>query len=429
TFGTIFGFIKFLGVAFVSAIFLGIARVVFVTALALVAHLRARRAAPPPDFQPLVSVLIPGFNESKVIARTIRSVLASDYARIEIFVIDDGSNDGMGDVVEAEFPAHPKVRLLRQENAGKAAALNNGIAQSSGEIVVGLDADTQFVTDTISSLVRHFADPRVGAVAGNVKVGNVINLLTKWQAVEYITSQNVDRLAYAQLNAVTVVPGAVGAWRRRALDEVGGYLTDTLAEDMDLTWRLRRKIWKIETESRAIAWTEAPAAVPQFFKQRFRWSFGTLQCLWKHRGALFRYGWFGWLGLPTLWLFQIFFQVLAPVVDLQILYALGAFASSWIGQKMHGEADPSATQIAPLVLQTVFFYALFCVVEWTGAAVAIWIDRERFRLLRGLFLQRFAYRQLMYAVLWKALVRAIVGTRTAWGKLERKGTVRVEPAR
>jgi len=196
---------------------------------------------------------------------------------------------------------------------------------------------------------------------------------------------------------------------------------------MDLTWRLRRKGWTIETDNRAVTYTEAPAAVGQFFKQRFRWSYGTLQCLWKHRGALFHYGWFGWLGLPTMWLFQIVFQVLAPIADLQLLYALCASAAAWLNQHQHPADDIPTTNLYPMLIQTGLFYILFYLVELMGAAVAIWIEGERWRLLRGLFIQRFSYRQLMYAVLWKAVVKALVGTRAGWGKLERKGTVQLEP--
>ena len=461
-FGLIFSFLHFLAAAFVVAIGLGIARVAFVTSLALWVYFRSRPrsaadvrsvplsatgegpalpsdptrpaaagvapAAPPASMQqPLVSVIIPAYNESGVVGRTIRSVLENDYTRMEIVFVDDGSTDGTADAVEREFEGNPYVRIVRQPNGGKAAALNNGIQQSTGEIIVGLDADTQFPEHAVSRLMRHFADPRVGAVAGNVKVGNRINLITRWQALEYITSQNVDRLAYAQLNAVTVVPGAIGAWRRRALEEVGGYLTDTLAEDMDLTWRIRRKGWKIDTEAGAVALTEAPATTRAFFKQRFRWSYGTLQCLWKHRDALFRYGWFGWVGLPTLWLFQIVFQVLAPLVDLQVLYALWAFGSSWFAAHYLGQVNQAATPPGALLEQTLFFYVLFYAVEMTGAAVAVAIDRDGWRLLPWLFLQRFFYRQLMYVVLWKALLKAVIGSRMGWGKLERRGTVRLEP--
>ncbi|MDR3401512.1 MAG: glycosyltransferase [Chthoniobacter sp.] len=426
-FGLIFAFFRFLGAAFFVAIGLGIARVAFVTSLALWVYFRSKPLGRPIENPPLVTIIVPAFNEHAVVGRTIRSVLANDYPRMEVVFVDDGSTDGTAEAVETEFAGHPSVRVIRQINGGKASALNHGILASKGEIIVGLDADTQFPKETITRMVRHFRDPRVGAVAGNVKVGNRINLITRWQALEYITSQNVDRLAYAQLNAVTVVPGAVGAWRRTALEEVGGYLTDTLAEDMDLTWRLRRKGWKIDTEAGAIALTEAPATTRSFFKQRFRWSFGTLQCLFKHRGALFHYGWFGWVGLPTLWLFQILFQVLAPLVDLQVLYSLWTFGAAWYSQHYLGIVNQAATPPDALLAQTLFFYALFYAVELAGAAVAVAIDRDGWRLLPWIFLQRFFYRQLMYAVLWKALLRAVIGSRTSWGKLERRGTVNLEP--
>lgn len=444
-FGLIFTFLRFLAWAFVVAIGLGIARVAFVTSLALWVYFHAKprettnspakpssegqsTGAPPTGAttEPLVSVIVPAYNERNVVGRTIRSVLENDYPHMEIIFVDDGSTDGTADAVEREFAGNPYVHIIRQTNGGKAAALNNGIQQSNGEIIVGLDADTQFPEQTISRLMRHFGNPRVGAVAGNVKVGNRINLITRWQALEYITSQNVDRLAYAQLNAVTVVPGAIGAWRRQALEEVGGYLTDTLAEDMDLTWRIRRQGWKIETEAGAIAFTEAPATTQAFVKQRFRWSYGTLQCLWKHRSALFHYGWFGWVGLPTLWLFQIVFQILAPLVDLQVLYSLWTFGSAWFAQHYLGQVNQAATPPTALLEQTLLFYFLFWAVEMAGAAVAVAIDRDGWRLLPWLFLQRFFYRQLMYKVLWKALFKAVLGDRMGWGKLERRGTVRLE---
>jgi cellulose synthase/poly-beta-1,6-N-acetylglucosamine synthase-like glycosyltransferase len=353
------------------------------------------------------------------------SVLESDYADFEIVVVDDGSGDGTGDAVEEAYGWHPRVRLLRQPNGGKASALNHAVAEATGEVLVCFDADTQIAPDTIGQLVRHFGDRRIAAVAGNVKVGNRVNLLTRWQSSEYINSQNLDRRVYALLNAVTVVPGAVGAWRREALLQVGGYIGDTLAEDMDLTFRLRRAGWKIDTDSEALGWTEAPDSLRALFHQRFRWAFGTLQCLWKHKGALGRYGFFGWLALPVLWVFQVVFQLLAPLVDLQMLYALYNFASSWRmsrGMTQDWQPMPGATH---MLLSTGFFYALFFVVELLVALVAFRLDREKIADLKWLFLQRFVYRQLMYAVLWKAVTQALRGGRSGWGKLVRKGTVSV----
>ena len=422
-FNTVFWFENVLSVGFMAAIALGIGRVVFITVLAIVAQRRRTVVAEP--YREPVSVLIAAYNERPVIARTIRSILANDYPALEVLVVDDGSRDGTGDEVEREFADEPRVRLIRQANGGKAAVLNHAIAESKGEVLVCFDADTQVAPDAISLLVRQFSDEKIAAIAGNVKVGNRLNLLTRWQAIEYITSQNLDRRAYGLLNAITVVPGAIGAWRRNAMQAVGGYSTDTLAEDMDLTWRLRRAGWKLSTENAALAFTEAPDTLSAFFKQRFRWSYGTLQCLWKHRGALGRHGWFGCLALPTLWLFQFVFQVLAPLVDVQLFYALGRFLASWLTQGLlHQDWQPLPYATA-ILLQTGFYYALFFGLELVSAIYAFRCDRERMGLLWWLFWQRFVYRQIMYGVVWKALLMALGGMRQGWGSLQRKGTVQV----
>jgi cellulose synthase/poly-beta-1,6-N-acetylglucosamine synthase-like glycosyltransferase/spore germination protein YaaH/peptidoglycan/xylan/chitin deacetylase (PgdA/CDA1 family) len=416
-----------LALLFTIAIVLGIGRVLFVISLSLLGK-RGKgmgKGSAREGYEPPVSVLIAAYNERPVIARTIESVLGGSYGKIEVIVVDDGSHDGTAEEVERAFGVDPRVTLIRQANGGKASALNTGIARASGEILVCIDADTQFAHDAIALLVRHFADPAVGAVAGNVKVGNRINIFTRWQSIEYITSQNIDRIAYAHLNAVTVVPGAVGAWRREAVIEAGGYLTDTLAEDMDLTWRVRRAGWRILTENEARAYTEAPDTLAAFFKQRFRWAFGTLQCLWKHRDALFRYGWFGRLALPVLWLFQIVFQVLAPLVDIQMFYALVAFIVSWAGSAVLKQDWQPLPETTHMLEQTAFFYLLFFVVDLAGALIAFRLDRERPKLLWLLFFQRFVYRQLMYAVIWKSIWTALRGMRQRWGKLQRKGTVEV----
>ncbi|HWD40448.1 MAG TPA: glycosyltransferase family 2 protein, partial [Fimbriimonas sp.] len=290
-------------------------------------------------------------------------------------------------------------------------------------------ADTQLDPAAIRLLVKHFVDEKVGAVAGNVRVGNEVNVITYWQSLEYTTSQNLDRRAYALLNAITVVPGAIGAWRKSAVQEVGGYVNDTLAEDMDLTWRLRRKGYRLANEAQAYAYTEAPQTFGAFFRQRFRWAYGTLQCLYKHRGAVFHYGWFGWLALPALWIFQIGFQALAPLIDVEVIISLVHYllalsnASGENGQL----ALASETQT---MLQVGFLYALFFVVELVAAIIATRLERQRFSLLLWLFLQRFAYRQIMYGVIYRSLVRAITGGRAGWGKLDRKGTVRIpKPSR
>ncbi len=418
----------FLRWAFLAGIALGAARVLWMTVLALLAWRRERRQRFPDVPPPTISVLIAAYNEQPVIARTIEAVLGNTVAPLEVIVVDDGSQDGTADEVEQRFAHEPRVQLMRQVNAGKAAALNRAIEASRGEVLICLDADTLFTRDTIGYLVRHFGDATVGAVAGNVKVGNRVNVWTRWQALEYITSQNLDRRAYGLLNAITVVPGAVGAWRRAAVLQAGGFRSDTLAEDMDLTWRIRRAGWRVGNDSQALGFTETPDSLTTLYRQRFRWSFGTLQCLWKHRDAVGRYGWFGRLALPTLWLFQIAFQILSPIIDLEILWTLVRVASGYFTRALLTQDWQPLPQAVDALSTVAFLYLFFFLLELMGATVAIVIDREKRRLLWWLFWQRFVYRQVMYAVVWRSLRTALVGHHAGWGKLERKNTATIESA-
>ncbi|MBO0800450.1 MAG: glycosyltransferase family 2 protein, partial [Blastocatellia bacterium] len=263
-----------------------------------------------------------------------------------------------------------------------------------------------------------FDDPRVGAIAGNAKVGNRINLLTRWQALEYITSQNLDRRAFASLNCITVVPGAVGAWRRDLLERTGGFDSDTLAEDQDLTLKVRRLGYKVGYEEAAVAWTEAPDTVGGLAKQRFRWSFGTLQCMWKHRQALFnpRYGMLGFIALPNVLIFQTLFLLISPVMDLM-------FAWSLVAAALERWEHPGEYSLVNLK-HTLFYYALFLAVDWMAAGFAFLLEkREQWSLLWWLFLQRFCYRQVMYYVMVRSVLTAFKGALVGWGKLERKATV------
>jgi cellulose synthase/poly-beta-1,6-N-acetylglucosamine synthase-like glycosyltransferase/peptidoglycan/xylan/chitin deacetylase (PgdA/CDA1 family) len=414
-----------LSVVFLVAIALALLRVAFVITVALVARRKAKRATYDPTYRPSVTVLIAAFNEQPVIAHTIRSVLANDYPGLEIIVVDDGSTDGTAEEVRTRFAGEARVHLICQANAGKAAALNRGLEEATGEILVCFDADTQISPHGIALIVRHFADPEIGAVAGNVKVGNRVNILTRWQSLEYITSQNLDRRAYAYLNAMTVVPGAVGAWRKSAVVAAGGYLRDTMAEDMELTYRLRRDGWRITADEETVGYTEAPATLRMFFRQRFRWTYGTLQCVWKHRGALFRYGWFGWLAIPAVWVFQVIFQAVGPLVDLKLLWSGGDFLYSWATTSRLVSDWQPLPGLYRLLLVVGFLYALFFAVDLVAAAIAYRLDREDPRDLWWLFWQRFVYRQMMYAVLWKSVVTALKGKRQGWGKLDRTGAVRV----
>jgi len=408
---------------FLAGIALGLARLAFIGALAFVDWRRSRKRAEEQgsgragEF-PFVSVIIPAYNEDRVIAQTIASLLGSKYPRFEIIVIDDGSRDRTSDVVRERFGDVRLVRLFTRANVGKAGALNFGLRHARGEIVVALDADTIFPPHTLGALARRFDDPLVGAVAGNAKVGNRINLLTRWQALEYVTAQNLDRRAFALLNCITVVPGAVGAWRRELLEQIGGFSPDTLAEDQDLTLKVRKLGYKIGYEEDAVALTEAPDTLRGLAKQRFRWSFGTLQCMWKHRDALVNphYGALGFLAMPNVWIFQILFTLISPVMDLMFIWT---FVSAAVERWWHPD-EYSVTDLKYVL----FYYALFLVVDALASAFAFLLEkREQWSLLWWLFLQRYCYRQVMYYVMARSVLTAIKGVIVGWGKLERKATV------
>lgn len=413
-----------LGGIFLLALVLGVLRLIAIGGLAGLqrfvprfARPRYGRRAEDAAYHPLVSVVIPAYNEARVIARTVRSVLAQQYPHFEVIVVDDGSTDHTNEAA-ATASDDARLQVIRRVNGGKAAALNAGMALATGEVIVVIDADTLLAPDAIAHLVRPLADVRVGAVAGNAKVGNRVNLVTHWQAVEYVTSQNLDRRAFVMLNCITVVPGAIGAWRREAVLDAGGFRTDTLAEDQDLTLTLLRRGHRVALADQAVAFTEAPESFEALLKQRFRWSFGTLQCAWKHRAALgrSRAGALGLVGLPNIWLFQLLFPLLAPAADIALLATLtrllvetpvlGAHAA-WV----HAE---------PVVLLYLFFLAVDTITALIGVAFE---PGERLSQALLVPLQRIAYRQVLYLALLKAMRAALKGWAPGWGKLERTGRV------
>ncbi|WP_406069673.1 glycosyltransferase [Micromonospora sp. NBC_01638] len=365
---------------------------------------RRRRAHRWPwgTFDAPVSVIVPAYNERAGIVATVRSLVANDHRDIEVIVVDDGSTDGTADLVDTL--CLNSVRVIRKPNGGKASALNTGLLYASHDIIVTVDADTVFEPDAIRRLIEPFNDPRIGAVAGNVKVANRRRLLGQWQHIEYVIGFNLDRRFYERLGCMATVPGAIGAFRRRALVGVGGMSGDTLAEDTDITMAVLRAGWRVVYQDRARAWTEAPATVRELWRQRYRWSYGTMQAMWKHRGAVFdrgASGRFGRFGLPMLALFGVVLPLLGPVLDLLALYGLFFL-------------DTTKTAVA---------WVAMLVVQAATAAVAFRLDRERIRPLLTLPIQQFAYRQLMYVVLARSVVTAVTGSRLGWRKLKRAGDV------
>jgi len=355
------------------------------------------------DFLPPASFVVPAYNEVVGIEQAVRSFAASDYPEYEVVVVDDGSTDGTADRVERL--GLERVRVVRQANAGKPAALNRGLTEARHDVIVMVDADTIFEPETLKRLVQPLRESEVGAVSGNTKVGNRRRLLGRWQHIEYVMGFNLDRRLYDVLQCMPTVPGAIGAFRRAALAEVGGVSGATLAEDTDLTLALGRARWRVAYVEDARAWTEAPTSLRALWRQRFRWSYGTLQSVWKHRAAVWRPGEerIGRRGLPYLVLFQIALPLLAPLIDLFSIYGLlfldaGAVAGFWV-----------------------VFTALQLALGW----YAFRLDGESPRVLWSMPLQQFVYRQLMYLVVIESVLSAIRGTHLHWRASPRSGDIEV----
>jgi cellulose synthase/poly-beta-1,6-N-acetylglucosamine synthase-like glycosyltransferase/spore germination protein YaaH/peptidoglycan/xylan/chitin deacetylase (PgdA/CDA1 family) len=434
-----FGFFLFdVGIVGITWIFLVgdllmTGRLIFIGAAAVYDRVHEKIFGKPAEvasYKPKVAVLIPAYNEEKVIERTIRAALNSNYPNLRVIVIDDGSKDRTLEVARNAFAAEAasgKVLILGKPNSGKAEALNYAIEHiGDAELFVGIDADTIIAQDAISRLVPHFINPKVGAIAGNAKVGNRVNLWTRWQALEYITSQNFERRALDVLGAVSVVPGAIGAWRVSAVREAGGYHVDTVAEDADLTMALLRLGYRVEYEDMALAYTEAPTNANGLMRQRFRWSFGILQAVYKHRKVVARKGPLGWVALPNIVIFQIMLPLVSPLID--IMFVVGTV---WYYIQKH--FHPDSTDPADFHKLVLFFFA-FLVIDFIASAIAFALerahpgDKEDVWLLSQVWLQRFAYRQLFSIVLFKTLKRALEGRKFAWDKLERTAAVNYVPA-
>ncbi|GIF01776.1 glycosyltransferase [Paractinoplanes rishiriensis] len=354
-----------------------------------------------------VSIIVPAFNEATTIGPAVRSLALSAHPGVEVLVVDDASTDGTGAAVERLQLGN--VRVVRAPAGGKAAALNTGIALARHDLLVMVDADTVVEPDSVHRLIQPFADPAIGGVSGNVKVGNRHGLIGTWQHIEYVIGFNLDRRLYDTFGCIPTVPGALGAFRRRAVLDAGGLQIDTLAEDTDLTVAVQRAGWRVVFEETARAWTEAPTTLRQLWRQRYRWSFGTMQALWKHRRALVESGpsgRFGRRGLVSIAFFTVLLPLLAPLVDIMAV----------LGLVVLDRRDTAVAWLAMLVVQAV------------TAVVAFRLDHESLRPLWTLPFQQVVYRQLMYLVLTRAALAALAGRRMRWQKLRRTGEVMVPAA-
>lgn len=401
----------FLTALFVVFLVLGFLRLGFMYYLMVKEKRLERRRNYPAltkDNAPHVSIIVPAYNEEVNCVRTVKTLLREDYPSFDIIFVDDGSKDHTLERIHQAFDGNSRVRILGKPNGGKASALNYGIAHTDADFVVCIDADTQLRPDAVSKLMQHFLldkEHRIGAVAGNVKVGNQRNMLTRWQAIEYTTSQNFDRMAYSYINAITVVPGAIGAFRKEAIVKAGGLTTDTLAEDCDLTMRINEAGYVIENENYAVAMTEAPENVRQFVKQRVRWCFGVMQTFWKHRSSLFnpKKKGFGLWAMPNMLIFQYIIPTFSPLAD--VMMFIGLFSGN--------------------ALQIFLYYLLFLAVDASVSIMAYIFEHESLWVLLWIIPQRFFYRWIMYYVLFKSYLKAIKGELQSWGVLKRTGHVKI----
>ncbi|MCD0448122.1 glycosyltransferase [Actinocorallia sp. API 0066] len=389
-----------LGILFLIGGALGLIRVVFLMVVA-VRHARvtrrARKAPGMDDDPPSLTVIVPAFNEEVGIAATISSLRDTDFTGdLRIIVVDDGSTDRTAEIVRGL--ADSALTLVTKPNGGKASALNEGIRYAVSEIVVMVDGDTVFQRDTLRKIVRPFRDPKVGAVSGNAKVANRKGVLGRWQHIEYVIGFNLDRRMFDVFDCMATVPGAIGAFRRIALQRVGGVSEDTLAEDTDLTIAINRAGYRVAYEESAIAWTEAPASLKQLWRQRYRWCYGTMQAMWKHKPWFYEKN--GRRCLTYLTVFQVLFPLLAPAVDVFALYAL-----------IFSDRKEFA-----------LFWLVFVGVQMIGGALALVLDKERLTPLWTVPLQQFVYRQLMYLIVIQSLVTAVLGSRMRWQTIRREGT-------
>lgn len=400
---------NFLTALFIIFIILGMGRLIFMTILTIREKRKDKGLVyDAKDFEnaPLVSIIVPAYNEEVNAVSSLKNLLEQDYPNFNIIFVDDGSKDDTFKRVCEVFSNNPKLKLFSKVNGGKASALNYGIERTDAEFVVCIDADTKLYHNAISIMMLHFfedKDHKIGSVAGNVKVGNQRNMLTKWQAIEYTTSQNFDRLAYSNINAITVVPGAIGAFRKSAIMDAGGLTTDTLAEDCDLTIRILKAGYIIENENRAVAMTEAPEKLKQFVKQRTRWSFGVMQTFWKHRNALMdkKYKGLGLWALPNMLIFQFIIPTFSPLADLFMF--IGLFSGN--------------------AAKIFIYYLAFMLVDASISITAYIFEKEKLSVLFWIIPQRFCYRWIMYVVLFKSYKKAIKGELQTWGVLKRTGNV------
>ena len=363
---------------------------------------------PPPAETPhfSVDIILPMYNEETVIVSTIKNLLNIDYPNFRIIAVDDGSSDNTLQVVTAHFNLHPQVLILAQENAGKSVALNNAIHASRSDIVICMDADTIVRPDVINKFIPHFYDDRVAAVAGNIRVGNRKNWLTLLQHMEYMIIPNFERIVLGRINCITGVPGALGAFRRSVLVAVGGYATDILTEDVDLSLKIQSKNFLIRNAPEAIACTEVPLGLKMYLLQRVRWKTGAVQVLWKYRWHFLSHPnkTLTYLVIPWRWVFNLFISVIAPFADYYFFYDL-LFLHSYA---------------------SVPYYVSFVLIDALICTVILMRWKEPLSTVLLVIPQRFIIRQLTFVYHLLIIYKFLIGNLFRWNKIVRYGSIKLD---
>ena len=361
-------------------------------------------------FAPFVSIIVPVFNEGKIIKRSIQSLLNLDYKNYEIIIVNDGSSDDTKQIAESLVGYQQgkqnkvKISLINQPNMGKARALNAGIYYSKADFVLCMDGDSQLAPESLKSAVRHFKDPKIGAVAGNVKVQNRKRFFTDLQALEYIEGLNMARSAQSYIRLVNIIPGPVGLFRRKAIEQAGFYSSDTYAEDADLTLKLLAKDWKIYYEPKAISYTEAPVKLQQLLKQRYRWTRGILQSIRKHKKLLFN---------PTVNLGHTF-----------ILWLMSYESLIWPTMNIAANAFFIFAALFFGYSQLIFFWwAGLAILDMVTALYCIAVEKEEFRLFWYAIIYRMFFILIIDICKTMSTIEEFLGIRMSWGKLERENTI------
>ena len=368
--------------------------------------------APAGGYFPFVSIIVPVYNEEKVVKESIQSLLELDYSNYEIIVVNDGSTDKTREVAETLVGYQEgknslvKVSLINKPNGGKAKALNAGIRLSKAEIVLCMDGDSQLSEDSVKLAVRHFTNMEIGAVAGNVKVLNRGKLFTDLQALEYIEGLNMARSAQSFMRLVNIIPGPIGLFRKKAVEGAGYYSSDTFAEDADLTLKILASGWKIYYEPNSISFTEAPAKLQQLLKQRYRWTRGILQSIRKHKQLMLN---------PTI-----------NFGDTFILWTMFYEALIWPTMNI-------AANLFFIIAALFFGFSSLIFFWWAGLALldlvtalyCVSVEKEEFRLVGYSIIYRMFFILIIDICKAMSTIEEFLGIRMTWGKLERVGAAKV----